>query len=182
MEFMSEGCSIRPLKHEDLLMVLSWRNRPEVRQYMLTQREIGLDEHSKWFDKASQDKTRRLLIVEDSLQPVGFVQLNNVCGGGISDWGFYVRPDAPKGSGRKLGLTTLTYAFNELGLHKVCGQVIDSNHVSIAFHNRLGFKREGALRDQQRIHGVYYTLIYFGLLAQEWLPENLLSETTNDYD
>jgi len=111
--------------------------------------------------------------------PIGFVQLGNVLPGGIADWGFYARPDAPKGSGRKLGCTALTYAFRELGLHKVCGQAIESNRPSIALHNRLGFQQEGLLRDQQRIAGAYHTLVCFGLLAQEWNPEKLIQENIN---
>jgi len=176
---MLETYSIRPLTHEDLPMVLAWRNHPQVRRHMFTQHEIRLDEHRNWFAKASQDVTRRLLIVEEAQQPIGYVQLSNVCRGGIADWGFYTRPDAPKGSGQKLGLTTLIYAFNELGLHKVCGQALESNQASIAFHKKLGFKQEGVLRDQQHIDDQYYTLICFGLLTHEWQSEQLLLENTD---
>lgn len=139
---------------------------------MFTQHEITIEEHRNWFFRVSQDRTKRLLIVEDAQVPIGFAQFSNVSPGGIADWGFYGRPDLPKGSGRKLGWSALTYAFSELGLHKVCGQAIAINHPSIALHNKLGFQQEGVLRDQQHISGVYHTLICFGLLAQEWKPEN----------
>ena len=177
---MFETCHIRPLAFEDLPEVLAWRNRPEVRQFMFTQHEISIEEHRSWFARASVDLTKRLLIVEDAHVPIGFVQLGNVFLGGVADWGFYARPDAPKGSGRKLGCTALAYAFGKLGLHKVCGQAIESNRPSIALHNKLGFQQEGVLRDQQRIAGAYHTLVCFGLLAQEWNPERLIQENTNE--
>jgi len=171
---MLETCTIRTVTNEDLSMLLAWRNHPDVRSFMLTQHEIGVDEHRNWFARASQDPTRSLLIVEDDRQPVGYVQLNNVSPGGIADWGFYARPGAPRGSGRKLGISTLKYAFEDLELHKVCGQAIESNHASISFHRRLGFSQEGVLRDQHRINGIYRTLICFGLLEDEWRTQGLI--------
>ena len=176
---MFRATFIRPLVAEDLPEVINWRNHPDVRRFMFTQHEISLEEHRCWFARVSHDSARHLLIVEDAQEPIGFVQLSNVCPGGVADWGFYARPDAPKGTGRKIGWAALRYAFGELGLHKVCGQAIDSNKASIAFHKKLGFKQEGALRDQQRIEGVYHTLICFGLLAHEWQPEQLIKEETN---
>lgn len=176
---MLEICSIRTVTWEDLPMLLTWRNHSDVRRFMFTQHEISLDEHHSWFARASQDSTRRLLIVEEAHQPIGYVQFSNVDSGGVADWGFYARPDAPKGSGRKLGIVALSHAFGALQLHKVCGQAIERNQTSIAFHKRLGFTQEGVLRDQQRISGEYHTLFCFGLLAHEWQPERLFQEKTN---
>jgi UDP-4-amino-4,6-dideoxy-N-acetyl-beta-L-altrosamine N-acetyltransferase len=149
-------------------MVLAWRNHPAVSGFMLTQHEISLEEHRRWFARVQFDKTRQQLIVMDGTAPLGFVQLNSVSQGGIADWGFYVRPDAPKGGGTMLGQAALMHGFNVLGLHKVCGQAIESNSASIAFHQKMGFIEEGRLRDQQRIGEQYHTLVCFGLLAKEW--------------
>jgi RimJ/RimL family protein N-acetyltransferase len=135
---------------------------------MLTQHEITLQEHSNWFSRVIKDKTRHQFIVLDGDDYLGFVQFNPVCQGGIADWGFYVRPDAPKGSGTKLGHAALAHAFKSLSLHKVCGQAIESNVASIALHQKLGFSEEGRLREQQRIANQYHTLFCFGLLAKDW--------------
>ena len=156
------------MTEDDLPMVLAWRNHPEVRRFMLTQHEISLAEHTKWFQRVVHDSTRRLLIVLVQGSPIGYVQFSNVELGGVADWGFYARPSAEKGTGRKLGSTALKHAFDELKIHKVCGQTIANNQASIRFHESLGFKREAELRDQKRINDQYYTLICFGLLADEW--------------
>ena len=165
---MSNSCRIRTMTLDDLPMVLDWRNHPDVRRFMFSHHEISLEEHRNWFTKACDDATRRILIVEDGQAPIGYVQFSNVASGGVADWGFYARPDAPKGTGRKLGATALNHAFGSLNLHKVFGQAIEINQISIEFHKRLGFTQEGVLRDQRRIHGEYHTLICFGLLAHEW--------------
>jgi UDP-4-amino-4,6-dideoxy-N-acetyl-beta-L-altrosamine N-acetyltransferase len=165
---MFEACTLRALTEGDLPMVLAWRNHPAVRSHMLTQHEISLQEHRNWFERAQQDMTRQLLLVLDGAAPIGFVQFSPISQGGIADWGFYARPDAPKGSGKKLGHAALTHAFKNLRLHKVCGQAIESNSASIAFHQKLGFTEEGRLREQQQIGNKYQTLFCFGLLARDW--------------
>ncbi len=176
---MSDAGTVRTLTEDDLPMVLGWRNHPAVRSYMLTQHEISLAEHRNWFERVKEDKTRQQLIVLDGPDPLGFVQFNSVCHGGIADWGFYARPDAPKGSGTKLGQAALAHAFNKLGLHKVCGQAIESNVASIAFHQKLGFAEEGRLREHQRIANLYHTLICFGLLSKDWEESQLEQHNSN---
>ena len=173
---MTDACQIRKVTEEDLPMVLAWRNHAEVRRYMFTQHEITLDEHRNWFAKASLDPSRCLLIVEEARQAIGYVQFSKIEDGGIADWGFYARPDAPKGTGRKLGTMALNHAFGRLKLHKVCGQAIASNHASIAFHQRLGFALEGVMRDQQRINGLYHSLHCFGLLSTDWQPNKFIQD------
>lgn len=165
---MFDACTVRALTEVDLLMVWVWRNHHAVRSCMLTQHEISFEEHCNWFARVEQDKTRQQLIVMVGADPIGFVQFNQVSQGGVADWGFYARPDAPKGSGIKLGQAALAYAFNDLDLHKVCGQAIESNLASIAFHQKLGFTEEGRLREQHRIGNQYHTLFCFGLVKQKW--------------
>jgi RimJ/RimL family protein N-acetyltransferase len=147
---------------------------------MNTQHEITLDEHCNWFAKASCDTKRRLLIVEGELGPLGYVQLNNVTPGGVADWGFYAKPNSPKGSGRKLGQMALKHAFGELKLYKVCGHVIESNAASIAFHKKLGFTLEGVLRDQQCITGTCHSIVCFGLSEHEFRSKLDFLESTSE--
>ncbi|EQB04747.1 UDP-4-amino-4,6-dideoxy-N-acetyl-beta-L-altrosamine N-acetyltransferase [Sphingobium baderi] len=165
---MIDACCVRSAHRDDLPMLLSWRNHPEVRSFMFSRHEIGLDEHAAWFATASRDITRRLLVIEDQDLPLGYVQFANIASGGIAEWGFYTRPGAPRGSGRRLGSAALDHAFTVLGLHKVCGQAIASNAASIALHQKLHFVQEGVLREHQQIEGTYHSLVCFGLLKHEW--------------
>ena len=179
---MSYSCTVRPVIYDDLEMVWSWRNHPDVRRFMLTQHEISFDDHCDWFLNSSKDKRRCLLIVQEGVVPIGFVQFSNVSIGGVADWGFYAKPGSPKGVGHKLGLAALSYAFNKLHLHKVCGQAIEGNLASIAFHKKLGFIQEGFLRDQKLVNGKYHSLFFFGLIAYEWNSNQLLREEKNAKD
>lgn len=161
---------IRRMVHADLAQVLAWRNHPDIRRYMYTQHEITLDEHQKWFERTLLEPAKHLLIFEMNQQPRGFVNFNETGNGGNSDWGFYVAPDAPKGSGLELGRAALSYAYTVLKLHKVCGQAIEYNQRSIRFHQSLGFQQEGTLREQHFDGERYHHVICFGLLSHEWQP------------
>lgn len=164
---------MRAMVHSDMDLVLAWRNHPDVRRYMYTQHEISHDEHQQWFERANADPKKHLLIFVVAHQPLGFVHFTNTNSGGVADWGFYTAPDAPKGSGRQLGIAALNHAFGQLELHKVCGQALAYNQPSIKFHHVLGFKQEGTLRDQHFDGEHYHHVICFGLLCSEWQPSKL---------
>lgn len=153
----------------DLEPVLGWRNHVDVQRFALTQHEISLEEHARWFAKASTEVGKFLLVFESAGTGLGFVQFSGAIKMGVADWGFYAAPNAPKGTGRALGLGALDFVFQTVGVRKVCGQVLDFNEPSIRFHRRLGFMEEGVLRDRCEIAGHYHDLICFGLLQRDWL-------------
>lgn len=159
---------LRPMTESDLEQVLQWRNHLEVRRYMYTTHEIHPREHRKWFSSAVGDSGINLLIYEQDGTPQGFVNINRTRCLEVADWGFYLAPNAPKGSGRELGKQALEYAFTQLGLHKLCGQALGFNGRSIAFHQRLGFTEEGRLREQHFDGNQFHDVVCFGLLNHEW--------------
>ena len=163
-----ERCALRPLREEDLALVLGWRNHPAIRAGMLTRHEITMAEHRAWFERASADASRRLLVALDGDVPIGFVHFTNANPGDVADWGFYAAPGAPRGSGTRLCASALDMAFGDFGVHKVCGQVLEFNQASLRLHDRLGFRREGVLRAHHRIGERYHDVICFGILQEEW--------------
>lgn len=164
--------SVRLMRPSDLEMVLGWRNHDQVRQVMFSRELITFKQHVEWFDRASKEVDRKLLIFEKDNQALGFVNLGRVTSGGIVDWGFFLAPHAPKGTGRHLAKVVLSYAFNTLRLHKICGQVLDFNEKSIKFHLNNGFALEGVLRQQYFDGKQYSDIKCFGLLATDWLAQN----------
>lgn len=138
---------LRPMMEADLERVLAWRNHPDVRQHMYTQNEISLEEHSRWFKAVSVDPDRHLLILEVDGEPQGYVNFH--CdGAGAAVWGFYLAPNAPKGTGRLLGDAATGYAFGALALERIWGEVLPDNQASQNFHLRYGFVLESILPDK----------------------------------
>ncbi|HPX93885.1 MAG TPA: GNAT family protein [Bacillota bacterium] len=62
----------------------------------------------------------------------------------------------------------LTYAFDELGLHRVYARLAEENLPSLNLFKRLGFTEEGRLREAMRRGGSYLDLIVVGLLENEF--------------
>ena len=164
----TDALTLRDMQVDDLEMVRSWRNHPDVRRHMLTQHEISAEEHTQWFKRIQQDPQRHVVLVHEHQQPLGLVHFTPVNAQGVVDWGFYLTPQAPTGSGGKLARRALDFAFTQQGWHKVCGQVISSNAASRRFHLKLGFSLEGVLRQQALIRHEWLSLWCFGLLSSEW--------------
>lgn len=159
---------VRAMTRGDLETVLSWRNQPAIRASMFTQHEIGMAEHAAWFERASQDAGKCLLIYEEGATPLGFVNFSGVAPGATVLWGFYTAPDAPKGTGRRLGRAALDFVFGTLHVRKVRGEVLDANEPSLRFHRALHFSEEGVQRAAQRINGVDHDVVCFGLMDDDW--------------
>lgn len=163
---------MRPMQASDLPIVLVWRNHPEVRRYMYHRHLIGIDEHRAWFERCTVAPGRHLLIYEEDGEQRGFINLHETVTGESADWGFYAAPDAPKGTGRRLGAAALAYAFATLGLHKLSGQALVDNARSIALHEYLGFAREGVLRDHHLDGERHHDVMCFGLRVDDWRERN----------
>lgn len=162
------NCQVRSMVESDLEQVLEWRNHPDIRRYMYTQHEIAFNEHKHWYKRASNNSDHYLLIFELDNKPTGFININKLAHTNIADWGFYIAPDSEKGTGKKLGITVLNYVFENLKLHKICGQALAYNIPSVKFHTSLGFTQEGLLRDQHFDGQSYHDVVHFGLLVNEW--------------
>ncbi|MFN3653377.1 MAG: GNAT family N-acetyltransferase [Armatimonadota bacterium] len=58
--------------------------------------------------------------------------------------------------------------FEELGLHRIALVVFDFNHAAIRCYERVGFRKEGHLRDARRSGDEYWSLYTMALLEDEW--------------
>lgn len=62
----------------------------------------------------------------------------------------------------------LGFAFGTLGLHRLEADVDPRNARSIRVLERLGFQREGYLRERYHVHGETQDSVLYGLLEREW--------------
>ncbi|HXI51903.1 MAG TPA: GNAT family protein, partial [Candidatus Saccharimonadales bacterium] len=64
--------------------------------------------------------------------------------------------------------TLLEFAFGRLGLQRVCADADPQNTPSIRVLERLGFVREGLLRQHYFVQGEAQDALVYGLLKSEW--------------
>jgi RimJ/RimL family protein N-acetyltransferase len=66
-------------------------------------------------------------------------------------------------------MAVLKYAFEVLELHRIEADVDPRNTASIKTVERLGFQREGYLRERWQVNGEIQDAFFYGLLKQEWV-------------
>ncbi len=168
--------SLRKLTKDDLPLVLTWRNnllevnRSIYNNHIYNNHEMSEDDYLARFVYMEHDPQTRWYIHQDKNGNAdGIVYFTHYYPENRSSfWGFYTAPDAPAGTGAKLGLEALDEAFNALKLHKLNAEVLSTNERSLRFHDKLGFHREGTFRDFYFDGQKYVDVVRFGILNSEW--------------
>ena len=76
-----------------------------------------------------------------------------------------------KGIATEAARRSLEFLFNDLNAHKVIAISRDTNPRSYKLAERLGFRREGHLRESGIDNGKRYGLLYYGMLRTEFSSE-----------
>lgn len=76
-------------------------------------------------------------------------------------------------------LTSLSFAFNELNMHKILGNIFEFNDRSIRIAERGGARKEAILRKHIYKNGKYYDLYVYGFLRSEF--QSILSEAEKTF-
>lgn len=66
----------------------------------------------------------------------------------------------------------LNYAFGQLNFHRIEADVDPRNAASIHTLERLGFQREGYLRERWHVNGEIQDAYFYGLLRPDWESAN----------
>ncbi|WP_088013975.1 UDP-4-amino-4,6-dideoxy-N-acetyl-beta-L-altrosamine N-acetyltransferase [Gottfriedia acidiceleris] len=165
-----EDFKLIDLEHENLNIVLTWRNSHRVRSVMNSDEIITIDQHYRWFALFKNDQTKIAKLFLYKNKPIGFIQFTNINKKhGTCEWGFYIgEKTAPRGSGTVMGILTLDYLFNVLKMRKLNAHVLDINFISLNYHKKLGFVEEGRLEKQILKNNQYADLVLFGLFKESW--------------
>lgn len=161
---------LKPLNESNLKLVFHWRNLKEIKTFMYSDHHIKWDEHYQWFEQVKSDPQRKVLLLYNKGRPLGLVNFRNIDHkNSRCYWGFYIGEiTAPKGSGTIMGILALDKIFNEVGIHKVCAEVIHTNYRSVNYHKKLGFVTEGRLVHHLWKENQYVDIISMALFTDKW--------------
>ena len=73
-----------------------------------------------------------------------------------------------QGLGTEAVTTALDFAFDGLGLHRIEADVDPRNERSLRLLERLGFRREGHLRERYFMNGERQDAVMMAVLSDEW--------------
>lgn len=71
---------------------------------------------------------------------------------------------------REALVTLIDFAFDRLALRRLEADVDPRNQASVTLLERLGFRREGLLRERWNVGDEFQDAAFFGLLAREYRP------------
>ena len=87
--------------------------------------------------------------------------------------GFAIRQDRwGQGLGSEAVAAVVAFGFESLHLHRIEADVDPRNERSLRLLERLGFRREGHLRERYYINGERQDALMMGLLRSEWKPRH----------
>lgn len=88
---------------------------------------------------------------------------------GRAEIGYALRSDRwGRGLAREALPLALAHAFDTLGLRRIEADIDPRNAASCTLAERMGFMREGVLRERWRVAGELQDSALYGLLARDW--------------
>lgn len=142
---------LRPATDDDVMTMLSWRNQEQNRVVSLTQHVISEEEHLAWWSKTSADPSRRVLIFSVDGTDCGVASYFDINPESRSAaWGFFLDTEGPYGTDLRAWVDLMregvAFAFDQLPIDVLTGEVLGDNPGVRAMNRRLGFK-EGDSRE-----------------------------------
>ena len=177
--FENEKLYLKKVEESDIDLYHSWRNNIDVMKTTSPFLDIYTLEDTKNFFKnviLNSQNSHGYIIVDKSREiSIGIISLVNIdfknrnCEmiidiGNKDYWG--------GGYGKSSTSLILSYAFNELNMHKVYLKVFSFNDKDINLYKKLGFKEEGRNREAIYRNGLYQDIINMGLLENEYKEMN----------
>ena len=164
---------LRPLEREDAPVIAPWFNDPEIRRMLRRQQPINLISEEEYIAKAyrsehdlvlgiSVQETDRL-IGAAGLHGIDFTNRHAMFGISIG-----VKEDWDHGHGTEATALMLQHAFETLNLNRVWLYVYEDNERGIKVYERIGFQREGVLRQDLFRNGRYWDTVTMAILREEW--------------
>lgn len=146
----------------DTVRFMEWGpNTPEVTRERMA---FVLDQQTRW----PRDTVDLAVELVAARRMIGSISLR-LDGRGGADFGYaYGSPWWRKGYGFEAAQALATVAFGTLGLHRLQATCDVRNAGSIAVLEKLGMRREGTLRKNQRVRDGWRDTHIYGLLGEDW--------------
>jgi RimJ/RimL family protein N-acetyltransferase len=88
---------------------------------------------------------------------------------GEGNIGYEFHPDVwGRGYATEAATAILTFAFEELGLHRVWAECVADNVASARVLEKLGMRREAHFREHQRFRHRWWDTLIYAMLDREW--------------
>jgi RimJ/RimL family protein N-acetyltransferase len=170
---IGERIYLRPLERADAPVLQPWVNNPLVTRTLLRQWPLSLANEEEFIDRMahSEHDLGLLIALKETDRPLGgtgFHQIDfrnrhasfGILLGEPADWG--------KGYGTEATRLMVGHAFETMNLNRVWLHVYEFNEAGIRAYEKVGFRKEGVLRQDVYREGRYWNTIVMGILRGDW--------------
>lgn len=162
---------LRAFLESDISYKVAWINNPKNNQYLHYDLPLEYQKTLAWFRKSQEDQTRLDLVIECDSTPVGLIGLLNIDQKNRAAE-YYVAIGEPDHQGRGVASRAtallLAKAFGALRLHRVYLYTETENLRAQRLFDRMGFCRDGCLRDELRRGERYVSRYIYSILKDEY--------------
>jgi len=163
--------SIRKFERTDIPKKVEWINNSENNQFLHYDIPISVAGTEKWFDSHVNDTNRFDAVMEADGVPVGTIGLLSIDRKN-SKAEYYVAMGETsykgKGVAKEASRLILQYGFEKLGLNRIYLFTETDNIAAQKLFEKVGFTREGIIRQDIISHGKYVDRVAYGYLKEDW--------------
>lgn len=163
--------TIRKFERSDIKKKVEWINNSENNQFLHYDIPLSVEKTERWFDSHIGDDTRYDAVIEADGVPVGTIGLLSIDRKNSKAEYYIAMGEAAykgKGVAKDASRLILSFGFEELGLNRIYLFTEAGNTSAQKLFERLGFVREGVIRQDIRSHGRYVDRIAYGFLREDW--------------
>lgn len=118
-------------------LILSWRNHPDVRVWMVNQDEISMNEHLCFIESLKMRGDKRYFLVQQDDEYIGVIDLTGITENS-AELGIYTNPDM-RGVGDVLMRALIDYAFATLKVRTLIANVFSDNERAKHLYKKFDF-------------------------------------------
>lgn len=166
--------TIRRFERTDIPKKVEWINNPENNQFLHYDIPICEEKTERWFDSHVGDKIRYDAVIEVDGTPVGTIGLLSIDQiNRKAEYYIAMGETAYKGKGIAKRATNLLlrYGFEVLNLNRIYLFTEVNNVAAQRLFEKVGFVKEGMLRQDILSHGEFADRYAYGLLREDFLCE-----------
>jgi RimJ/RimL family protein N-acetyltransferase len=166
-----EKVILRTIRKDDIEHWLKWLNDSDILKYFSPMSGVTREDEEQFYNnmrKSPNNKVYTIMTIEEKV--IGITALKNINRewsnaeigitiGEKDEWG--------KGYGADAIRVLIKFAFDRVNLHRVYLHVSEENKGGIRCYEKVGFKTEGVLRENQYSDGAYRNTVVMGILRGE---------------
>lgn len=163
--------TIRKFQRTDIPKKVEWINNPENNQFLHYDLPLTVEKTEKWFASHESDNNRYDAVIEADGIPVGTIGLLSIDRKN-SKAEYYIAMGETdykgKGIAKEASRLILAYGFEKLGLNRIYLFTETENIKAQRLFEKVGFIREGILKQDVFSHGQFVDRIAYGYLREDW--------------